>query len=156
MPTMKLPIVTLPVLLIGIQIISSAASGQTSTPTPEEEIRRLLDDQVMAWNRGDLESFMTTYWNSGDLTFYSASTPLSGWRATLERYQKRYQSEGNEMGFLKFTALKIEMLSGDAAYVRGSWHLARTTQEDLQGLFTLVVKRLPVGWKIIHDHTSSE
>jgi beta-aspartyl-peptidase (threonine type) len=125
-----------------------------SGPQAARQIRAVLDRQVAAWNRGDLEGFMDGYWRSPELTFYSGGTPLAGWQATIERYRRRYQSEGREMGHLTFSDLQIEMLGSKAAFVRGRWHLKMTTGEA-GGLFTLIFRRLDNGWKIVHDHTSS-
>jgi beta-aspartyl-peptidase (threonine type) len=117
------------------------------------EIQAVLDRQVAAWNRGDLEGFMDGYWNSPDLTFYSSSTTVSGWKTTLDRYRQRYQSEGQEMGQLEFSDLKIEMLGPSAAFVRGRWRLKMSSGEP-NGLYTLTFRKLDGGWKIVHDHTS--
>jgi beta-aspartyl-peptidase (threonine type) len=114
----------------------------------------VLDRQAEAWNRGDLEGYMEGYWKSAQLTFYSGGNTVSGWQATLERYRKRYQSEGREMGHLTFSDLKIEMLGSESAFVRGRWHLKQSNGEA-GGLFTLIFKRFSKEWKIVHDHTSS-
>jgi ketosteroid isomerase-like protein len=117
-------------------------------------IRQVLDAQVAAWNRGDLKGFMAGYWNSPELSFSSGKDKTRGWEATYERYRKRYQSEGREMGQLSFNELEIELLGPGSAYVRGRWKLI-TSKEPLGGLFTLIFKKLPEGWRIVHDHTSS-
>jgi beta-aspartyl-peptidase (threonine type) len=117
-------------------------------------IRAVLDAQVAAWNKGDLEGFMAGYWKSPELTFYSGKTKMRGWQATLDRYRKRYQADGRKMGKLAFSELEIEPLDKTYALVRGRWQL--TLQgENPGGLFTLVLKKLPEGWRIVHDHTSS-
>jgi beta-aspartyl-peptidase (threonine type) len=116
-------------------------------------IRRVLDAQAEAWNKGDLEAFMTGYWSSPELSFFSGSDKYRGWQATLERYRKRYQSEGQEMGKLTFSELDIQVLGPDSALVRGRWQLVRSKDKP-GGLFTLIFKRFPEGWRIIHDHTS--
>ena len=90
------------------------------TPTG---LRKLLDDQTAAWNRGDLEAFMQGYWGSPDVTFFSGDTIVKGWEPTLQRYRDRYQSAGKEMGKLSFSDEKVEMLSRDAAMVTARWHL---------------------------------
>jgi beta-aspartyl-peptidase (threonine type) len=59
------------------------------------------------------------------------------------------------MGKLEFSDLNIEALSPDAAFVRGSWKLTMSDGKAPHGLFTLVFRRLPEGWKIVHDHTSA-
>jgi ketosteroid isomerase-like protein len=117
-------------------------------------IRKLLDDQVVAWNRGDLTAFMAGYWKSEELSFYSGKTRTHGFAATLERYRKRYQAEGKEMGQLRFELFSVDLLGSDAAFVRGKFELTMK-KEKPEGLFTLLLRRLPEGWRIVHDHTSS-
>jgi beta-aspartyl-peptidase (threonine type) len=59
------------------------------------------------------------------------------------------------MGQLKFSDLRIEMLGPESAFVRGSFHLTMSDGKTPHGIFTLVFRRFPDGWKIIHDHTSA-
>ena len=143
------------VFLLLATTAAGARNQRTSAEPPAvREIRGVLDRQVEAWNRRDLESFMQGYWHSPELTFYSGGTTVSGWEETLGRYRNRYQSAGNEMGTLAFTDLKIELLGPAAAFVRGRFHL-KMSDKNSDGLFTLTFRRFPGGWKIIHDHTST-
>lgn len=127
------------------------AQNKDATSAVEEVLQR----QVEAWNRHDLEGFMRGYWNSPDLTFFSDSIRTSGWQPTLERYRRRYQSEGREMGKLDFSNLTVQSLGSDAAFVRGAWHLTMPDGKTPHGVFTLIFRKFPDGWKIVHDHTSS-
>jgi ketosteroid isomerase-like protein len=117
-------------------------------------IRALLDDQVAAWNQGDLVRFMKGYWESEQLSFFSGNARTMGWQATLDRYRKRYQGEGNAMGKLSFEELSIELLGSEHALVRGRFRLQLPALAPT-GIFTLIVRRTPGGWRIVHDHTSS-
>ena len=128
----------------------AAAQGPGATAA-----RSVLDAQVEAWNRGDLEGFMATYWRSPDLVFCSGSTVTRGWDETLARYRKRYQSEGREMGRLRFDGIEVIPLGEDAALARGAWRLVMTDGKEPHGLFTLLLRRLDGAWRIVHDHTSS-
>jgi beta-aspartyl-peptidase (threonine type) len=132
----------------------SARQKSASEPKAVQEIRRVLERQVAAWNHRDLEGFMKGYWHSSELTFYSGGTAVSGWEETLGRYRNRYQSAGKEMGKLEFTDLKIELLGATAAFVRGQFHLKMESSKS-DGLFTLTFRKFADGWKIIHDHTST-
>jgi uncharacterized protein (TIGR02246 family) len=118
-------------------------------------VRALLDAQVAAWNRGDLEGFMAGYWRSPELVFCSGATVSKGWDATLERYRKRYQAEGREMGKLRFESLEVEPLGPDAAFARGEYWLRMSDGQQPHGRFTLVLRRLSGAWRIVHDHTSA-
>ena len=121
----------------------------------DADIRAVLDAQVAAWNAGKLEEFMDGYWRSPDLTFFSAGRKLSGWDATIERYRKTYQAEGKEMGKLTFFDLDIQQMGPNAAVVRGRWELTMSDGKKPGGLYTLIFRRFKQGWKIVHDHTSS-
>ena len=99
--------------------------------------------------------FMAGYWNSPDLTFFSGATQTQGWQATLERYRKKYQAPGAEMGKLEFSDLQVELLGTQGAFVRGRWRLTLSDAKQPHGLFTLVFREFPEGWRVIHDHTSA-
>jgi beta-aspartyl-peptidase (threonine type) len=131
-------------------------AAATSDEADRAAIRKVLDDQVAAWNRGDLEAFMVGYWSSEKLSFYSGKERTHGWQATLDRYRKRYQAGGKEMGQLRFELFHLDLFGPDAAVVRGKFRLTLKKQkEQPEGLFTLLFRRLPEGWRIVHDHTSS-
>jgi beta-aspartyl-peptidase (threonine type) len=119
-------------------------------------IRKLIEDQQASWNRQDLEGFMSGYWNSPELTFFSGAHESQGWQAALDRYKKNYQGAGHEMGKLEFANLRIEMLGPEAAFVRGEFHLTMSDGKTPHGLFTLVFRKFPEGWRIVHDHSAAE
>jgi uncharacterized protein (TIGR02246 family) len=145
------------ILLAGIIIATLAVSafGQNADAA-HTAIRKVLEEQQAAWNRQDLEAFMAGYWNSPELTFFPGAHESKGWQAALDRYKKNYQGAGHEMGKLEFANLRIEMLGSDAAFVRGEFHLTMSDGKTPHGLFTLVFRKLPEGWKIIHDHSAAE
>ena len=152
-----------PLLLIILNVVIAVAVlmnlygahlAKERTQEERQAIQDVLDAQVAAWNRGDLEAFMTGYWHSPELTFFSGKDEMLGWQAALDRYRKRYQAEGRDkMGTLSFSEIKIELLGPDSGFVRGRWKLV-TSKEPLGGLFTLLFRKKPEGWRIVHDHTS--
>lgn len=135
--------------VLTISLISVTAAAQTPS-----DLRKLLDDQTAAWNRGDLEAFMQGYWHSPEVTFFYGDNIVKGWEQTLQRYRDRYQSSGKEMGKLSFTDEKIEMLGSDGAMVTARWHLEMADGKKLEGLTTLLCRRMKEGWRIVHDHSS--
>jgi beta-aspartyl-peptidase (threonine type) len=132
----------------GAQVPSG---GNGSAKAAVEHVLRV---QQEAWNRRDLEGFMAGYWNSPELTFFSGAKENHGWQAAIDRYRAVYAGPGHEMGKLDFSGVRIEMIGADAAFVRGSWQLTMSDGRTPHGLFTLVFRRFPAGWKIVHDHTS--
>jgi ketosteroid isomerase-like protein len=142
-------------------IAAIAVSQSTSLSGINDEIKvsmavtKVLGSQMKAWNNHDLEAFMTGYWKSPELTFFSGANERRGWQETMDRYKATYQSPGHEMGKLEFANMSIEALGADAAFVRGEWHLTMSDGKTPHGLFTLVFRKFPNGWKIVHDHTSA-
>jgi ketosteroid isomerase-like protein len=134
-------------------LLVTLASAANPPANAQGAIRQVLDKQVQAWNRQDLQSFMQGYWHSPELTFFSGATAHRGWDAALERYRRAYQSEGRQMGKLAFSDLQIETLGPAAGFVRGSFHLTMPDGKQPHGVFTLVFRKFPEGWRIIHDHT---
>ena len=140
--------------LFGLALLLCALPALAQSDAKSAAIRSLLDNQVAAWNRGDLEGFMGGYWRSPDLEFYSGDTITLGWDSTLARYRKSYQAEGKDMGHLEFSGLQIHTNPSNVAWVSGHWHLKMKDGSDRGGVFTLIFHKFPEGWKIIHDHTS--
>ena len=144
------------ILVFAVVLLAASitASSQTAAESRriESDIRQVMNDQVAAWNRGDIDGFMRGYWNSDDLIFVSGDNVTRGWRPTLERYKRSYDSRA-KMGTLAFSDLEIKVLSRDAAVVLGSWALERD-KDNPHGKFTLTFRRFREGWRIIIDHTS--
>ena len=146
-------------LLRALVSPAPSAFAPTVCVMPEDQdlaaVQRLLDSQVAAWNQGDLEGFMEGYWKSDSLTFYSGGTVTHGWQTTLDRYRKRYQSEGREMGTLVFALVDLRLLARGQALVFGGWSL-KLKDGAPSGLFTLWLRWFPdAGWRVVHDHTSA-
>jgi len=124
-------------------------------PTPAEAaIRGVIEAQQAAWNRGDVEAFMSGY-DASDSTTFVGATIARGYRQVLENYHRRYPTK-EKMGQLRFSAIEVMPLGAEYASVLGKWHLDRPSEAggEVGGIFTLLFRKTPNGWKIILDHTS--
>jgi len=139
-------------LITGFGLRLDCGETETEDTVLQKEIIAVIDDQKAAWNRADVESFVKAYWHSPEVTFAGSSGITRGWEPVLERYRQRYPNP-EAMGKLDFTGLEVHPLGRDSAFVLGRWHLERRS-EELDGVFTLVFRHLPEGWRIVHDHTS--
>src|SRR5580658_9269695 len=128
-----------PLLMPGLP--PSPEKAVDALPSSEAAVEAVLRTQQDAWNRHDLEAFMAGYWNSPELTFFSGATETKGWQPTLDRYRQRYQSNGNAMGTLSFSDLKVEALGVDSAFVRGRFHLVMPDGKQPAGVFTLIFRK---------------
>jgi ketosteroid isomerase-like protein len=115
----------------------------------------VLEAQRAAWNRGDLDAYMGGYAHTSELVFTSGGHIRRGWQETLERYRARYGGDPTGMGQLSFEILSVQPVGADGAVVLGRWKLTDTPQAGA-GVFSVVLERRPEGWRIVHDHTSSD
>ncbi len=135
-------------------LIAVALAGACNARQAHPEIAVVLDDQVAAWNRGDLDGFMAGYWKSDDLTFETINGVTKGWQAVLERYRKRYATR-EQMGTLRFRDLVISRTGPDAAEASGRWEV-RAADGRSSGHFYLTLRQVDGAWVIVRDRTTSD
>ena len=135
--------------LFGIVLFAGLAAAQTPN------LEALMKTSEAAWNRGDLESFVLDYDDSPETTFIGRTVTRGSRQAILDRYRRSYATR-EAMGTLTFSEMTARLIAADIAILIGRFELKRTPAGggDTSGRFTLVWKRTPDGWKIIHDHSS--
>ena len=146
--------ITLAVLLV---VSAPFAFAQSSD---EAAIRAAIQTQADAWNHADIPAFMKAYEDSPDTTFIGL-TLRKGYQPILKRYQENYTTR-EQMGTLTFNDLDVRLLKGgcgktEIALVTGKFHLERAARGEAKkddGIFSLVWRKGPQGWKIVLDHTS--
>ena len=111
----------------------------------------LLKVQTTAWNDGNLAGFTATYRLHDDVTFYSDGRAYQGWEQLNDRYRAMYA--GRSMGRLEYEDVTAEVLASDAVLLRGKWSVV-SDAGTRTGLFTMLARKFPEGWKIVHDHTT--
>ncbi|WP_462253871.1 YybH family protein [Ferruginibacter sp.] len=136
-------------LLVLFIAVNKIAIAQTKD---ELQIRNSMNEQLAAWNAGDVDRFMLTYWQSDSLKFIGKSGVTYGWQKTLENYKKGYPDTA-AMGKLDFNILEVKRLSVLYFFVVGKWHLTRSIG-DVGGHFTLLFKKIKNKWVIVVDHSS--
>ena len=134
---------------IGILLMAGTVAAGNAT----EEITKMLHDQDAAWTRGDLDGFMSCYDRTGALVFMTSDGPVRSYETLKARYEKRYKTGQNDFGKLTFSDLQVEELADGIARAYGKWTVEQK-DKTLSGWFTVILKKTPEGWKIIHDHSS--
>jgi ketosteroid isomerase-like protein len=141
-------------VFFGYRGRSLASHPDKKTDRELAAVRAVLDAQVAAWNRGDIDAFMDGYAREDSITFLSGDSFTRGWQTVLDRYKKNYDTRA-KMGTLAFDDLELKPLSPFYIMVTGRFRLTRENGETPHGRFTLIFRRTTPGWRIIHDHTSS-
>ena len=118
----------------------------------KQAVLKVLDAQGLAWNKGDLETFMQTYWKSDSLLFVGQNGAKYGWKTTLDNYRKSYPDKA-AMGTLSFDIKDVRFITSTDAFVLGAWHLQRQKDQP-HGFFTLLLRKIKGEWLIVTDHSS--
>lgn len=119
----------------------------------EKEIRDVLAKQTQAWNRGNIDEFMSSsYWQNDSLMFIGQNGVTYGYTNILSNYKKNY-SDNAKMGKLFFEILQVKRLSVNYYWVLGKWFLKRTAG-DAGGYYTLLFRKTKNKWVIVADHSS--
>lgn len=141
------------VVIVALLVPCVHGASPSTADDAANEIRSVLDAQALAWNRGEIDAYMNGYARGDATEFVGGDTITRGWQTVRDRYAKKYDSR-EKMGTLSFSELEVMLLSEDAALVNGRWALERGSDHP-HGRFTLLFRRLPEGWRIVHDHTSA-
>lgn len=134
-------------LLTTLTLLTASAQNKDI-----QAIRKILANQTIQWNKGNIEAFMNGYWKSDSLLFVGKSGPKYGYREALANYKKGYPDTAT-MGKLAFDILKIQSLSPNMYFVLGKWMLKRSIG-DVSGYYTLLFRKINNQWVIAVDHSS--
>lgn len=118
-----------------------------------EPVAATMQRQQDAWNRADLVGFMEGYLANDSLMFIGKSGVTYGHAATLERYLTGYP-DAAAMGTLTFENLQWISLGRKAGWLLGKWALKKESQDDAEGMYTLLWQKIDGMWLIVADHSS--
>jgi uncharacterized protein (TIGR02246 family) len=135
--------------LLSLALLAGIAVAQTP------DLEAMMRTAEAAWNRGDLDAFVVDYDDSPDTTFIGRTLTRGNRQAVLDRYRKSYPTRA-AMGTLTYSEMQVREIGDGVMIMIGRFALKRAADAggDSTGRFTLVWKRTPKGWKIIHDHSS--
>ncbi len=138
------------ILLIAF-FAASTINAQTISDKDKTDILKVLEDQRICWNNGDLAGYMEGYWKSDSTRFMGKNGIQYGWNATYESYKKGYPNK-EAMGILTFKVVSLELMNETTAFMIGRWDLDRI--EKAGGHFSLIWKKVNGKWVIATDHSS--
>jgi beta-aspartyl-peptidase (threonine type) len=134
---------------------TTASESNSSVATLASQITSQLDRAADDWNRGDLERFLSDYAAESTTTFIDGRRSRHGFEFIRQNYAPRF-APGARRDSLRFEEVEARYLSPDLALVTARFVLTRGGTVTASGPFTLVMERRPAGWRILHDHSSSD
>jgi uncharacterized protein (TIGR02246 family) len=130
---------------------SSTARRAALTQVIEAQLERAARD----WNRGDLAAFLSDYAPESTTTFVDGRRARHGFAFIRDNYAPRF-APGVRRDSLHFEEIEARPLSPSLALVTARFILQRGDSVTASGPFTLVMEQRADGWKILHDHSSSD
>lgn len=130
--------------------------GVTSPPADSAlraEIVRMLDSGAAAWNRGDLDRFVSDYAPDTTTTFIGSRGIVRGRAAIRAAYAPRF-APGGTRDSLSFERVEVDQLAPDVINTIAYYRLMRGDSTTGYGPTSLVMRKIDGHWKIIHDHSS--
>ena len=117
------------------------------------KVKKVIHQQLTAWNQGNMQGFMEGYWKSDALQFITSKGITYGYNQVLNNYLKSYPNK-EKMGVLSFEQLNVRFLDSleQVAQVTGTWDVAHGNDHH-SGTFSLIVSFFGTEPKIIIDHT---
>ena len=118
-------------------------------------VEKMLMESAGAWNRGELAGFMDDYLESENTTYIGGGGLLTGYESIHARYAPLFEP-GAARDSLRFEDVRTRRLAAVEAIATARWILYQGETVTGSGPFTLVLRHTSGGWKIIHDHSSSD
>lgn len=119
----------------------------------ETAIRKVFDEGCAAWNRGDLDGYLASYWDSNHALWISGGAMKRGRAAIVDAYKSRF-STPSQMGQLAVADLEVDVLSQTDATAFGRWQLVMESGTST-GVFTVQLRRIQDTWYFVSDHSST-
>ena len=127
--------------------------GDAVPAATQQHLTNLMNESAVAWNRGDLDAFLSTY-KDDNQTAFMAPQITYGLRDIKARYERSYFKDGKPKAQLSFGDLKFRRLGPAHILMTGRWYLQEPEGKKTEGYYTLIWEDTEDGWKMIHDHSS--
>ena len=117
------------------------------------EVTTMFARSASAWNRGDLDTFMTDYLPGDRTTYVTSKGVIHGPASIRERYAPRF-APGGMHDSLSFEGIEVDPLAPDVINVIAYYVLMRGDSLVARGPTSLVIVRQDGRLRIVHDHSS--
>jgi uncharacterized protein (TIGR02246 family) len=132
---------------------ADADSTTMDAEAARREIVAMMERSAVAWNRGDLDTFMADYRPGTRTTYIGRSGIVRGPDAIRGVYAPRF-APGGIRDSLSFEGTEVDLIAPATANVISWYVLSRGDSVVARGPTSLVMLREEGRWRIAHDHSS--
>ena len=134
--------------------LAGQAPDQLYTATRLQlDVTKVLLQQENAWNRGDLDSYLSHYKDAADTEAILAG-PTRGLANIRSAFHLNYPNH-DSMGQLQQTEINVRALGEEHALATGRYHLQRPRKAggDTDGMFVEVFEKTGAVWQVVFSET---
>ncbi|MGD8496470.1 MAG: nuclear transport factor 2 family protein [Gemmatimonadales bacterium] len=117
----------------------------------ESSVETMLARMAEAWNAGDLDAVMAFYADGSTPALVTPEGPVYGRAQIRAVYAPAFEGSAHR-DRIRFEDVDVRTLPPLVGIVTGRRVSVSGTGEPGVGWFTIVVRRVGDGWRIVHDH----
>jgi hypothetical protein len=136
--------------------IPSGSEKNQSKPAPnlifekKKMLIGILEKQESDWNKGNLNGFISAYWDSDTLRSVTVRGIQYG-KDRLQRFLTKNFPDSASMGHLDYNVIHIELIGENDALLTGKW-LRKNDKKFRGGYFTVLIRKFNNKWLIVAEH----
>lgn len=143
----------------GLSIVAVPGRGQSSDPLftatrQQLDVVKIILAQQQAWNKGDLDGYLSHYKDAPDTQAVLASL-VRGVENIRAAYRQNFPNK-ESMGSIEDTDIDVRALGDTYALATGKYHLTRSKKSGgpIEGTFTELFEKTSAGWQIIFSQST--
>jgi ketosteroid isomerase-like protein len=158
MPARSLASLVLAASIFAVTPLPTSAQQQPNplfTATRQQlDVVKIILAQQDAWNKGDLDAYLSHYKNAPD-TQAVLATLVRGFDNIRSAYRLNFPNK-DTMGAIEDSEVEVRALGDNFALATGKYQLSRSRKSggDISGTFTELFEKTPAGWQIIFSQST--
>lgn len=145
--------------LCAYAVLPPHATAQSPNPLftatrQQLDVVKIILAQRDAWNKGDLDAYLSHYKNAPDTQAVLANL-VRGFDNIRTAYRLNFPNK-ESMGSIEDSEVEVRALGENFALATGNYHLTRSRKAggDVQGTFTELFEKTSAGWQIIFSQST--
>jgi len=154
---MRIPLILVALVGLAVPLCASAqlSSDPLFTATRQQlDVVKVILAQRDAWNKGDLDAYLSHYKNAPDTQAVLASL-VRGLDNIRAAYRLNFPNK-ESMGDIEDSDVGVRALGDNFALATGRYHLNRSKKAGgpVEGTFTELFEKTSAGWQIIFSEST--
>ncbi len=153
---MRFRLVLVALVALAVPVCAAAQNPDPLfTATRQQlDVVKIILAQSDAWNKGDLDSYLSHYKDAPDTQAVLANL-VRGVDNIRAAYKQNFPSK-EAMGTIEDTDVQVRALGDNFALATGRYHLTRTKKAGgpAEGTFSELFEKTSAGWQIIFSEST--